>query len=96
MPAFKAIIIGGGPSGLAMAHCLSLAGVDYVLCEQRESIVDREGAALSIMPHTARIFQQFGMLDQMKQWSTPMRSTVHVTGKDRGWRDNGPEIMHQK
>lgn len=96
MVGFKVLIIGGGPAGLAMAHCLRLAGIDYALFEQRANIADREGAGISIMPHVLRIFQQFGMWDEVQKWAAPMSGTVHVTGEDRGWRDKVAETLNEK
>ncbi|KAK9424712.1 hypothetical protein SUNI508_13557 [Seiridium unicorne] len=96
MANFKAIIIGGGPAGLAMAHCLRLAEIDYVLFERRDSITDPEGAAISIMPHVARILHQLGMFNDVLKLGSPMRSTVHVNGDDKGWRDDGGTVIAEK
>jgi cation diffusion facilitator CzcD-associated flavoprotein CzcO len=43
---FRAIIVGGGPAGLAMGHCLDAAKIDYVILERREAIVEPSGAGL--------------------------------------------------
>jgi 2-polyprenyl-6-methoxyphenol hydroxylase-like FAD-dependent oxidoreductase len=43
---FRAIIVGGGPSGLALAHCLHAAKIDYVVLERRKEIVEFSGAGL--------------------------------------------------
>jgi hypothetical protein len=43
---FRAIIVGGGPSGLALAHCLHAAKIDYVVLEKRKAIVEFSGAGL--------------------------------------------------
>ncbi|KUL87825.1 hypothetical protein ZTR_03138 [Talaromyces verruculosus] len=62
---FKAIIIGGGPVGLATAHALHLAGIDFVVLERRPTIVEDKGASLVIHPHTFRVLHQFGILDDL-------------------------------
>ncbi|OJJ07620.1 hypothetical protein ASPVEDRAFT_88860 [Aspergillus versicolor CBS 583.65] len=60
---FKAIIVGGGPIGLAAAHALHLAGIDFVVLERRPAIFEDRGASLIVHPHTFRVLQQFGILD---------------------------------
>lgn len=62
---FKAIIIGGGPVGLAAAHALHLAGIDFVVLERRPAIVEDKGASLIVYPHTFRVLHQFGILDEL-------------------------------
>ena len=62
---FKAIIIGGGPVGLAAAHALHLADLDFVVLERRPTIVEDSGASLIVHPHTFRVLQQFGILDDL-------------------------------
>lgn len=96
MVAFKVIIIGGGPVGLATAHCLRLADIDYVLFEQRDTIADKQGAGINIMPQIVRVLHQFGLLDQVREVGVPMSGAVHVLGDDRGWRDNRAKIMAEK
>jgi 2-polyprenyl-6-methoxyphenol hydroxylase-like FAD-dependent oxidoreductase len=62
---FKAIIIGGGPVGLAAAHALHLAGIDFVVLESRPAIFEDRGASLIVHPHTFRVLHQFGILDDL-------------------------------
>ncbi|KAJ5681295.1 hypothetical protein N7455_007604 [Penicillium solitum] len=62
---FKAIIIGGGPIGLAAAHALHLAGIDFVVLERRPAIFEDRGASLIVHPHTFRVLHQFGILDDL-------------------------------
>ncbi|KAI1841163.1 hypothetical protein JX266_012630 [Neoarthrinium moseri] len=96
MAKFKAIIIGGGPVGLVMAHALALADIDYTLYERRQSIVDREGAGIAVMPHVVRILHQLGVLEEACKIGEPMLGTAHVVGGNKGWRDNASEILSQK
>jgi 2-polyprenyl-6-methoxyphenol hydroxylase-like FAD-dependent oxidoreductase len=49
---FRAVIIGGGPVGLCLAHTLSLAGIDYVLLERRGKVVEESGFGLALWPHS--------------------------------------------
>lgn len=49
MPVQKVIIIGGGPSGLVLAHGLQKNGIPYEVCERDESPTSRDqGLALSL------------------------------------------------
>lgn len=60
---FKVIVVGGGPVGLAAAHALHLAGIDFVVLERRPAIVEDKGASLIVHPHTLRVLHQFGVLE---------------------------------
>lgn len=64
---FKVIIVGGGPVGLAAAHALHLADIDFVILERRPAIVEDKGASLIVHPHTFRVLHQFGILDDLLQ-----------------------------
>lgn len=60
---FKVIIVGGGPAGLGLAHCLNKAGIDYVVLERNEHICNTDGASLALWPHNGRIMDQLGLLE---------------------------------
>ncbi|KAM5347650.1 hypothetical protein ACJ41O_007474 [Fusarium nematophilum] len=62
---FKAIVVGGGPSGLTAAHALYLAGIDFVVLERRRSIVEDVGASLVLAAPSLRIMHQFGILEEL-------------------------------
>lgn len=62
---FRVIIVGGGPVGLAAAHALQLAGVDFLVLERRSTIVEDKGASLIVHPHTLRVLHQFGVLEEL-------------------------------
>lgn len=74
---FKVIIIGGGPTGLALAHMLHLAGIDYRLYDKRENLCERHGAGLAIQPQNCRILDQLGILDQVLQQGLAPEMQVH-------------------
>lgn len=62
---FKVIIIGGGPSGITAAHALARAGIDFVVLERRDDIVEDLGASLVLGPPSMRVFHQLGIFDQL-------------------------------
>ncbi|KAK2069430.1 hypothetical protein P8C59_004014 [Phyllachora maydis] len=75
MPPFKAIIVGGGPVGLAMGHALALAGLDFVILERAPRVAERgTGASLALWPHSARVLDQFGLLDEARAMAVIMRN----------------------
>ena len=59
---FKVIITGAGPVGLITAHALSLANIDFVVLEQRDSISVDVGASLVLAPPSLRVLHQMGLL----------------------------------
>ena len=71
--AFRAIIIGGGPIGLAAAHALYLAGIDFVVLERRASVTEDEGASLIVYAHTLRVMRQFGILNDLLSVGTEIK-----------------------
>jgi FAD dependent monooxygenase len=78
---FKAIIIGGSIAGLTLAHTFTLAGIDHVVLEARDTISPQLGASIIIMPNGARILDQIGVYEEM-------RESV-ITGMKRTWTRRG-------
>ncbi|KAF8858030.1 FAD/NAD(P)-binding domain-containing protein [Acephala macrosclerotiorum] len=70
---FKAIIVGGSVAGLTLAHMFERAGIDYVLLEARDTISPQLGASIVIMPNGARILDQMGLYEELRNTiMTPM------------------------
>jgi FAD dependent monooxygenase len=94
---FKAIIVGGSVAGLALAHTFDSAGIEYVLLEARDTITPPVGATIIIMPNGARILDQLGLYEQMKEMYEPMLSSST-------WRSDGrfvsknewPEVIWER
>ncbi|ROV99115.1 hypothetical protein VMCG_06620 [Cytospora schulzeri] len=60
---FKAIIVGGGLSGLGIAHCFDKAGIDFVVLERSDLLVPKGGASMALWPNNVRILDQLGLLE---------------------------------
>lgn len=82
-PSFRAIIVGGGPNGLGLAHAFTMAGIDYVLLERESVIVNTDGANLSLWPHSVRIIDQLGLLDDAKQICTTVSKKFNMRADGR-------------
>lgn len=62
---FKVIAIGGGPSGLIASHTLYLAGIDFIVLERREHVIEDLGASLVLAPPSLRVMHQLGILEKL-------------------------------
>lgn len=63
---FKVIVVGGGLSGLGLAHSFTKAGIDYVVLERSEDLTPPGGASLAMWPHNVRVLDQLGLLKGME------------------------------
>ena len=83
---FKCIIVGGGPVGLACAHALSRASLDFVVLESRSKVVLDAGSNLVLLPIGLRVLGQLGMLPAIEAISSPMERFKRIDhkGKDIG------------
>ena len=84
---FKVIIVGAGPVGLTAAHALILAGIDFVVLEQRESIVLDEGASLVLGPNSLRVMYQLGLYDSLLAVGDEFRHQKVFTVNGNKWKD---------
>ncbi|KAI0599070.1 hypothetical protein F4775DRAFT_591859 [Biscogniauxia sp. FL1348] len=95
MGGFKVIIVGAGLTGLAMAHSLQLANIEYVLVDKAASITDRDPAPLVLMPGGARILRQLGLMNILARVGTAMYETFHVPDDDIEWHDDNFSVMER-
>ncbi|CAN8096674.1 unnamed protein product [Discula destructiva] len=75
---FKVIIVGGGPTGLGLAHCLSKAGIDYTILERSEEMCSSDGASLALWPHNGRILDQLGLLERAQKLVSRIKNKVNL------------------
>ncbi|CAG8061412.1 unnamed protein product [Penicillium salamii] len=104
---FKVIIIGGGPIGLLAAHALYRAGIDFVLLERRQSIVEEQGASIVLYPQTFRVMHQLGILDVLLPLGTELDHHLSFTKDGKVFNEStryqrirenhgyGPVIFHR-
>jgi hypothetical protein len=83
---FKVVVVGGGPVGLAAAHALTRANIDFVVLESRPSIVIHNGASLVLSPMGLRALGQLGLFESLNKVSTPVNlvSRCDHNGKNIG------------
>jgi 2-polyprenyl-6-methoxyphenol hydroxylase-like FAD-dependent oxidoreductase len=86
----QVVIVGGGPTGLALAHCLGLWDVRTLLLEQESAPATHPRATL-VNVRTMEIFRLFGLADAVRRAGVPLESSSRIT-----WATTlaGPEIGH--
>lgn len=87
---FRCVIIGGGPVGLVTAHALTAAGLDWVLLERHEALVNPTGASVVMYPHTLRVMDQLGLLQRLSEIKSTMERTRTLTHEGVCYRTSFP------
>lgn len=97
-PPLRVIIVGGGPTGLVLAHALHGAGISYTLLEQAPYIggtdtpdviqAHESGTSLLLWPDSARILDQLGLWPRVRQVSCPVRRRTTGSPAAPGEEDN--------
>ena len=93
---FKVIVVGGGPVGLAAAHALWRAGIDFTLLESRSSVVTDAGSNLVLLPMGLRLLGQLGLLDAINAVSSPLGRMKRSDHKGRDIGDTNFFIHYQE
>lgn len=92
---FKAIIVGGGLSGLLAALSLRSAGFDFILLEQRDHIVVNEGASIALNAATLRILYQLGLLEACREAGHPLSRKCTFFLDGHVWNSSLFDIMQK-
>jgi len=79
----RVIIVGGGITGLTLAHSLHHSNIDYVVLEKREEIAPQVGASIVVLPNGARILDQLGILDHLLDEIEPLNYGSLWTAKGK-------------
>ncbi|KAI1751859.1 hypothetical protein F4782DRAFT_503394 [Xylaria castorea] len=79
---FRAIIIGGGPVGLAIANGLKRADLDFLIIERHPTIISDSGAGIMLWPHNVRVFDQLGLLGACEGRYIPLydKTSIRLDG----------------
>jgi 2-polyprenyl-6-methoxyphenol hydroxylase-like FAD-dependent oxidoreductase len=80
---FRVIIVGAGPTGLAVGNMLAAAHIDFIILEQHRQVITESGACIMLWPHSARVLDQLGLLQSAKSSSLGLhsKSTVDPSGR---------------
>ncbi|KAL9030775.1 MAG: hypothetical protein Q9196_001125 [Gyalolechia fulgens] len=82
---FRAVVVGGGVTGLVASHAFTKAGIDHIVLERGCEAAPPAGASLAIYPHGARILQQLGLLERTQKIADPLED-----GATNRWPDGSP------
>ncbi|KAF4211009.1 hypothetical protein CNMCM8980_002925 [Aspergillus fumigatiaffinis] len=93
---FKVIIVGGSIAGLTLAHCLSKAGIDYIVLEKRKQIAPQEGASIGIFPHGGRILEQLGLFYLVEEQIEPLHTAHQYFPDGFAHTTNAPRVIHER
>ena len=85
------LIVGAGPTGLALATSLQKAGVDHLLVDALPSGLNTSRAAV-IHPHTLEMLEQLGVVDNLRAHGLPLNRFT-IRDRDEALLDIGFEQL---
>ncbi|MER5178747.1 bifunctional 3-(3-hydroxy-phenyl)propionate/3-hydroxycinnamic acid hydroxylase [Streptomyces sp. NPDC002896] len=74
------VIVGAGPTGLTLANLLGLYGVRTLLVEANNELIDYP-RGVGMDDESLRAFQQIGLVDEIRNHTTPHQIMRFVNGK---------------
>ncbi|KAI9238769.1 hypothetical protein MVEG_10896 [Podila verticillata NRRL 6337] len=81
MSSVKAVIVGGGITGLAIAIMMELGGMEYEILERSTGSEPEIGAAVALGPPVLRLLEQMGLLPQIEKASKIVTGLTVVDGE---------------
>lgn len=78
----RVIIVGAGPIGLYMANAMQSARIDFVILEQRDTVLDPSGQLLFVWPQSVRLFDQIGLLEKLQEAAFEVHQKKRTYGVD--------------
>lgn len=85
----EVVVLGAGPVGLAIANYLGQMGVQVLVIEKLESLIDYP-RAIGIDDESLRTIQAFGLIDQVLPHTTPWHAMRFLTPTGRCFADIQP------
>lgn len=82
-------VLGAGPVGLAIANALGQAGVEVLLIEKLDQLIDYP-RAIGIDDEALRTIQSFGLVERVLPHTTPWHAMRFLTPKGRCFADIQP------
>src|SRR5262245_66688792 len=83
------VVLGAGPVGLAIANFLGQAGVDVLVLEKLDKLIDYP-RAIGIDDESLRTVQAIGLVDKVLPHTTPWHAMRFLTPKGRCFADIQP------
>lgn len=81
----KIAIVGGGPSGLALAAILEKHGMDYIIYERSAEKAPPHGGCLDLHPGSGqRAMKEAGVFDEFLKYSRDGDATIHLVYDHNG------------
>lgn len=85
----EVVVLGAGPVGLAIANYLGQVGVDVLLIEKLDKLIDYP-RAIGIDDESLRTVQALGLVDKVLPHTTPWHAMRFLTPKGRCFADIQP------
>ncbi|KIW90475.1 uncharacterized protein Z519_09121 [Cladophialophora bantiana CBS 173.52] len=92
---FRAVIVGGGVSGLTLTSALEKSKVEYVLLEDREDFAPSVGASIALAANGARILDQLGCYQTIEGHAIPL-TNIQTWMDGRMLRDSDELLFNHK
>jgi 3-(3-hydroxy-phenyl)propionate hydroxylase len=85
----QVVIVGAGPVGLTIANYLGIYGIDTIVLEQLDSLIDYP-RAIGVDDEGLRTMQAVGLVDKVLPHTTPFHWMRFETAKGRCWASIEP------
>ncbi|GAA2373142.1 bifunctional 3-(3-hydroxy-phenyl)propionate/3-hydroxycinnamic acid hydroxylase [Dactylosporangium salmoneum] len=76
------VVVGAGPVGLTLANILGARGIDVLVVDEREALIDYP-RGVGIDDESLRTFQSIGLVTQVQRHTIPNQILRFVNGKGR-------------
>ena len=77
---FDVAVVGGGPSGAAVAHFLAHRGHSVVVCEKK-TFPREKTCGDGLTPRAVKVLKDMGLGDELDTWEKVRGLRVHAAGR---------------